>query len=323
MSFDPFADDSSSSTTPSSFQPLSQHLSGQGGDGAGGGGGRPVVHVLPSPSKSHYSALRMPASPSGTVRWSRSCQMLTPTATSPSGAPSSRDLKDRQPIRRWSSLSKLSSGADPSSTRASVHQYNPESQGSLDRGLLYGYRKEPRSVSTDLYLPLASSLRGYSVLQRSPGAAPCYWGKHSRATGLDSDLSLCSALSSPIKHGSLDMNFGVSPETKLALGAGRPFSPFGVPKLADSPLGHQADRDSPIQPAVRTQMWLTEQMEYSAKGEHGGEHGPTAGGGNGLTPWQGHPPDSGLNQVSRQGRRVEVEERKQLRFSFFSPFLYL
>ncbi|XP_026196693.1 centrosomal protein of 85 kDa-like isoform X2 [Anabas testudineus] len=289
---DSVEDDSSSSTTPLSFHPLSQHHSGQDDDGI------PVVHVAPSPASSPNTSFRIPASPSSAGRFSRSFQPLVPTV-SPLSAPSGLDMNDNQPIRRWSSLTKLSSGTDKSSTRTSGYQYTPGSQGSLDRGLRYGYRKEPLGSNVDLYLPLSSSMLCHSLLQRSPGAGPCYRYNHSsRSTGLS------SALSSPVKHSSLDMNYSALPEAELSLGSGQVYGLSLPVRQADSPLGHQADRGSPIQPAVRTQMWLTEQMEYKPKVEHGGELGQISGtgtegcGGEGPSPWQqGHQQEMGLNQM--------------------------
>ncbi|XP_041814402.1 centrosomal protein of 85 kDa-like isoform X2 [Chelmon rostratus] len=295
---DSVEDDSNSSTTPLSFQQLTQPHVGQDDDGI------PIVHVMPSPSSSPYTSLRMPALPSTTSHWSRSCQLPT-LAMSPLGAPSCLDMKDHQPIRRWSSLTKLSSGADKSSTRTSGSQYNPGSQGSLDRGLLYGYRKEPLSSNMDLYLPLSSSMICHSLLQRSPGAGPCYRYNHSsRTTGLETDLSLSSTLSSPVKHNSLDMTYSALTEAKLAQGGAQVHS-LSLPKQADSPLAHQTDRGSPIQTAVRTQMWLTEQMEYMPKVERGGKlgqintaTGTESCGADGLSPWQqGHQQEPGLNQM--------------------------
>ncbi|XP_070705414.1 centrosomal protein of 85 kDa-like isoform X2 [Pempheris klunzingeri] len=286
---DSMEDDSSSSTTPLSFQPLSQHHLGQDDDVI------PVVHVVPSPS---CTTLRMPASPSGSGRWRTPGQLLTPAA-SPPGAPRCVDVKDRQPIRRWSSLTKLSSGADRSSARTSGSQYSAGSQGSLDRGLLYGYRNKPLGSNVDLYLPLSSSFHCHNLLQRSPGAGPCYrYSPSSRSAALESDLSLSSALSSPVKHTSLDMGYSALPEAKLARGGGQAYG-SGFPKQGDSPLAHQADRGPPIQPAVRTQMWLTEQMEYRPKAERGGKVGQVSGpGGEGPSLWQQGPQqEPGLNQM--------------------------
>lgn len=258
---------------------------------------------MPTPASSPNTSFPVPASPSSTGRFSRSCQMLTP-AMSPLSAPSGLDMNDNQPIRRWSSLTKLSSGSDKSSSRTSGYQYSPGSQGSLDRGLRYGYRKEPLGSNVDLYLPLSSSMLCHSLLQRSPGAGPCYrYNPSSRSTGLETGLSLSSALSSPVKHSSLDMNYSALPEAKQSRGGGQIYG-LSLPRQADSPLGHQADRGSPIQPAVRTQMWLTEQMEYRPKAEHKSElahiSGPGAEGCGGDGPQlcqQGHQQESGLNQV--------------------------
>ncbi|XP_030261810.1 centrosomal protein of 85 kDa-like isoform X3 [Sparus aurata] len=295
---DSVEDDFSSSTMPSPSQPLSRNHLGKDDDGI------PIVHVMPSPSSSPYTSFRMPASPSSTSRWSRSCQLLTP-AMSPLGAPSCLDMKDHQPIRRSSSLNKLSSGADKSFNRTSGSQYNPDGQGSLDRSLRYGYRKEPLGSNLDLYLPLSSSLLCYSLLQRSPGSGPCYRYNHgSRSTGLETDLSPSSALSSPVKHNSLDMNCNALSDAQPPRGAGQVYSP-SLSKKTDSPLGHQTDRGSPIQTAIRTQMWLTEQMEYRPKVECGiklDQISPSAAtegcGADRLSAWQqGQQQKPGLNQM--------------------------
>ncbi|KAM6992302.1 centrosomal protein of 85 kDa-like [Tautogolabrus adspersus] len=299
---DSMEDDSSSSTTPLSFQPLSHTHLGPDEDGV------PTVHVLPSPSS---------ASPGSSSRWSRFCQPLTPGA-SPLSAPSCLDMKEQRPIRKWSSLTKLSSGADKSSTRTSGDSHNPDSRGSLDRGVLYGYRKEPRASNADLYLPLSSSSLGRTLLLRSPGAAPGYRYLHSsRSPGLETEQSISSALSSPAKHSSLDMSYSALPEAKLSQGGGQMFG-LSLPTQGDSLLGQQSDRSSPIQPAVRTQMWLTEQMEYRPKA---GKPGAEGGAGDGLSPWQQEP---GLNQSAlpvntlvklKEGllrqRELEIDRQKQ------------
>uniref|UniRef100_A0A8C9Z545 Centrosomal protein 85, like n=1 Tax=Sander lucioperca TaxID=283035 RepID=A0A8C9Z545_SANLU len=286
-----------------------------------------------SPSSSPYTSFRKPATPSNTGRWSRSCQRLT-SDMSPLGAPSCLDMKDHQPIRRWSSLTKLSSGAEKSSTRTSVDQYNPDSQGSLDRSLLYGYRKQPHGSNLDLYLPISSSLLCHTLLQRSPGAGPCYRYNHSsRSNGLETDLSLSSALSSSVKHNSLDMNYSALPEAKLVRGGAQVYG-LNLPNQANS-LGHRTERDSPIQPAVRTQMWLTDQMEYRPKVEVGGQPGQISatgtegcGSDGPLSCQQGHQQELGLNQMLigaslpvktlvkvKEGllrqRELEIERQKQ------------
>lgn len=203
-------DDSGSITTPLSFQPPTQHYFGQDNDSI------PTVHVKPSSSSLPYTSFIMPASQCKTSQWSRSCQLLMPVM-SPFGAPNFLDMKDTQPIRRWSSLTKLSSRADMSSTRISVNQYNPDSRGSLDRGLLYQYRQEALASSMDLNLPLSSSLLCHDWLQCSSGAKQCYGYNHSSvSTGLEKDLSLSSTLSSPLKHNSLDKDSSTFPDAKTA-----------------------------------------------------------------------------------------------------------
>ncbi|XP_061126077.1 centrosomal protein of 85 kDa-like [Syngnathus typhle] len=289
---DSVEDDSCSSTTPSSLQPLSRRHSSQE-DGFGGSAS--VVHAKPSPSTLSYAGLRTTTSSSSTAHRTKSCQ-LTPPTTSPLDAQITVDMQDQQPIRRWSSLTKLSSGVEKNSKKTSVHQHSADSHGSLDRGLLYGYRKEPRGLNRDLYLPLSSSLLCHSLLQRSPGAGPYYWSKHSSRSALETDLSLSSSLSSPSKHSSLDMNHSSLAEAKMPLGGSQVYG-LSLSKLADSALGHPVDRDSPIQPAVRTQMWLTEQMEYSSKVEHGGENAQMVGSETKICGGDGASHGQGMNQT--------------------------
>ncbi|XP_051908057.1 centrosomal protein of 85 kDa-like [Hippocampus zosterae] len=283
---DSVEDDSCSSTTPSSLRPLSRRHSSQED---GFGGGVPVVHVKPS-----CGSVRAASSPAGTARWANSCP-LSPASTSRTlAAQTGVDMQDQQPIRRWSSLTKLSSGVEKNSRKASVQHHSPGSHGSLDRGLLLGFRKEPRALNRDLYLPLSSSLLSHSLLQRSPGARPCDWSKPSSKSGLETDLSLSSTLSSPVKRGGLGTSCSSLTEAKLPLGGAQVYG-LGLSKLADSPLGHPVD--SPIQPAVRTQMWLTEQMEYSSKAERAGELGQGGGGEAKVCGGEGAALEQGINQM--------------------------
>ncbi|XP_029902753.1 centrosomal protein of 85 kDa-like isoform X2 [Myripristis murdjan] len=305
---DSVEDQSSSSTTPSSFQPLTQHRSGQGG---GVGGSLPTAHVMPSPSSSGSVKLSMPPSPSSTSPWSSSCQLLMP-ATSPLSAPGCLDMKDSWPIRRWSSLTRLSAGAEKSSARESGYRCNPDSHGSLDRGLLYGYRQDPLGSTVDPYLPSSSSSSvSQGLLLRSPGANPCYrYNLSAKSAGIDSSRS--SAMSSPMKPSSLDLNYSALPESRLSSGVGAG-SGLGLHSQRGLTLGHQAGGGSPIQPAVRTQMWLSEQMEYRPGLELGGGLGRTSGteaegcGGSGLLSWQQEP-----QQRERERLRHEAELNQML-----------
>ncbi|KAM4521749.1 centrosomal protein of 85 kDa-like isoform 2-T2 [Odontesthes bonariensis] len=285
---DSVEDDSGSSTTPLSFQPLPlHHLSHDDHD-------TPGVPVMSSSSSSPGNCFRVPASLHSTGRWSRSCHFPMP-ATSPVGAPNCLDMRDHPPIRRCSSFTKLSSGVDKNPKRTSDGcQYNPDAQGSLDRSLLSAYRKEWLGSNKELYLPLCSSLICNSLLQRSPGASPGYrYNRSTRLTALETELFPSSTHSSPIKHNTLNMNYSATPEAKAAGGGGQAHGRSSS-KPADSPLAQKAERCSPIQPAVRTQMWLTEQMEYRPRMEHRKEAGPEGCGVEGLSPRQ---QEQDLNQI--------------------------
>ncbi|KAK3542199.1 hypothetical protein QTP86_018491 [Hemibagrus guttatus] len=164
-------EDHSSSSGTLSFQPLRSQ------------GSIPTAHVMPSPSSSKLSVTQsVPSSP-----WNSS-QLSSPVS-------SPLDMKDPRPVRRWSSLTRLS--GQEKSGRTSCH---PDAHGSLDRSLL-------------------------------------------------------RADSSPLKPSTLDLSYSALPESRASLVMPRGHS-----------LGHQAVGGSPIQPSVRTQMWLSEQMEFRPEG---------------------------------------------------------
>ncbi|XP_060772400.1 centrosomal protein of 85 kDa-like isoform X2 [Neoarius graeffei] len=165
-------EDHSSSSGTLSFQPLRSQ------------GSIPTAHVMPSPSSSKLSAQSVPGSP-----WNSS-QLSSPIS-------SPLDMKDPRPMRRWSSLTRLSGQEKNGKT-----SYHPDAHGSLDRGLL-----------------------------------------HARPD------------SSPLKPSTLDLSYSALPESRTSLVMPRGHS-----------LGHQAVGGSPIQPSVRTQMWLSEQMEFRPEG---------------------------------------------------------
>ncbi|XP_043961625.1 centrosomal protein of 85 kDa-like isoform X1 [Gambusia affinis] len=240
---DSLEDDSCSSATPLSSLLLSQHNLNQEEDGV------PSALAMSSASSLPRILLKM---------------------ASPSHSSSSLDMKVHQPIRRSSSFTKLSSGVDKSSTKTSNFCYSPGAEGSLDRGVLYGYRKKRRDSNINLYLPLSSSMNCSNFLLRSPGAEPSYRYKHSnRSTGLKSDLSPSSSHSSPVKYSLSCSSFH---ETKDS-GKGQQICGLQSSSWGDWPVAENPDRGMPIQPAVRTQMWLTQQMEYRPKLESGNEPG--------------------------------------------------
>nr|XP_046147504.1 centrosomal protein of 85 kDa-like isoform X1 [Oncorhynchus gorbuscha] len=271
------AEDQSGSSTTLSFQPLCSQ------------GSLPTAHVMPSPSSG--SKLSTVLSPGGSP-WS-SCQLPSPlnspldmkdprpvspwsSCQLPSPLDSPLDMKDPRPVRRWSSLTRLS--VQEKSSPVGRAAYRPDPHGSLDRGMLYGYMQDPLRP-TEPYLSQGLHLR-------SPGAEARY--KYPLSTKTESH----SACSSPLKPNTLDLTYSALPETK------HPGVGLTVPSQRGLPLGHQAVGGSPIQPAVRTQMWLSEQMEYRPPGP-----GTELCGG--LSAWQ-------QEQQQRERLRQEAELNQKL-----------
>ncbi|XP_030627796.1 centrosomal protein of 85 kDa-like [Chanos chanos] len=241
-------EDHSSSSGALSFQPVCPQ------------GTIPTAHVMPSPASSKLSMPSTPGSP-----WS-SCQL-------PSPLDSPLDMKDPRPIRRWSSLTRLS-GQDKTSISGRP-SHRPDPHGSLDRGLLYGYRHDP--LNTDSFF--SQGLHKPSTNSES---------RRKYDLGSNNTLSKTdSSCSSPLKPSTLDLTYSALPESKL------PVTGLLVAGQRTSTLGHQAMGGSPIQPAVRTQMWLSEQMEYRP--------GPE---GCGLSSWQ--------QEQHRERLRLEAELAQML-----------
>lgn len=93
-----------------------------------------------------------------------------------------------------------------------------------------------------------SSLTRLSGQEKS-GRTSCHPDAHG---SLDRSLLHARAdSSSPLKPSTLDLSYSDLPESRASLMTPRGHS-----------LGHQAVGGSPIQPSVRTQMWLSEQMEF-------------------------------------------------------------
>nr|XP_683028.4 centrosomal protein of 85 kDa-like isoform X2 [Danio rerio] len=207
-------EDHSSSSGTLSFLPLRPH------------GPIPTAHVMPSPSNSKLSAPSAPSSP-----WSSSCQLPSPLDIP-------LDMKDPRPVRRWSSLTRLTAQEKPSPTNRPSHRTDPH--GSLDRGVLYGYRHDPQY--SDGFI--SENLLKLSTNKYDLGSS----------NTLGKSDSCCS---SPLKPSTLDLSFSALPESKTP-----PVGLATTGQRGSSSLRQQAVGGSPIQPAVRTQMWLSEQMEY-------------------------------------------------------------
>uniref|UniRef100_A0A672Q3F2 Centrosomal protein 85 like n=1 Tax=Sinocyclocheilus grahami TaxID=75366 RepID=A0A672Q3F2_SINGR len=209
-------EDHSSSSGTLSFQPLRSQ------------GPIPTAHVMPSPSSSKLSVPSAPTSP-----WS-SCQL-------PSPLDSPLDMKDPRPVRRWSSLTRLT--GQEKSTPPGRPSYRMDPHGSLDRGVLYGYRQDP--LYSDGFL-------SESLHKLSTNSDFTKYDLGSSNTLGKTD----SSCSSPLKPSTLDLTYSALPESKT------PTIGLAGPGQRGPTLRHQTVGGSPIQPAVRTQMWLSEQMEY-------------------------------------------------------------
>uniref|UniRef100_A0A8C2F853 Centrosomal protein 85, like n=1 Tax=Cyprinus carpio TaxID=7962 RepID=A0A8C2F853_CYPCA len=209
-------EDHSSSSGTLSFQPLRSQ------------GPIPTAHVMPSPSSSKLGVPSAPTSP-----WS-SCQL-------PSPLDSPLDMKDPRPVRRWSSLTRLT--GQEKSAPSGRPSYRMDPHGSLDRGVLYGYRQDP--LYSDGFL-------SESLHKLSTNSDFTKYDLGSSNTLGKTD----SSCSSPLKPSTLDLSYSALPESKT------PTMGLAVPGQRGPTLRHQAVGGSPIQPAVRTQMWLSEQMEY-------------------------------------------------------------
>ncbi|KAL0164992.1 hypothetical protein M9458_040745, partial [Cirrhinus mrigala] len=205
----------SSSSGTLSFQPLRSQ------------GPIPTAHVMPSPSSSKLSAPSAPTSP-----WS-SCQL-------PSPLDSPLDMKDPRPVRRWSSLTRLT--GQEKSTPSGRPPYRMDPHGSLDRGVLYGYRQDP--LYTDGFL-------SESLHKLSTNSDFTKYDLGSSNTLGKTD----SSCSSPLKPSTLDLTYSALPESKT------PTVALAGPGQRGPTLRHQAVGGSPIQPAVRTQITGPDQRD--------------------------------------------------------------
>ncbi|KPP71397.1 centrosomal protein of 85 kDa-like [Scleropages formosus] len=214
---------------------------------------------MPSPSSSKLDAS------SSRGPWS------TSQPTTPVNGP--LDMKDPRPVRRWSSLTRLA-GSEKTSMRGVIGS-RVEAHGSLDRGLQYSSRLGSLQHSLETFR-LDSSPGSHTF---SPGAESCY--------RYEPSATLESGVTSPLKPSTLDLTFSALPESRT------PVTPLHTPGQRSTSLGHKSVGGSPIQPAVRTQMWLSEQM-HSNPVEYRSGQDPCGG-----SPW--------LQEQQRERLRQEAE----------------
>ncbi|NXI43117.1 CE85L protein, partial [Galbula dea] len=221
-------EDHSTSSGTSSFQPSRSLLS------------IPTAHVMPSSASSslarHREAFRSDGS-----RWSTSF-VRSAGGRSQGALDKSLDMKDARPVRKWSSLSKLSS---PNTFSQDGSSHSVDSRASEDKALSPQLRTNGPSCLHD-------SMELLKIEDRETGK------KRSSLPDCKYKFETCSkddfVSDSSSRRLALDLTYSALPETKPAEGS---CDAFGQRYAT---LGQQAVSGAPIQPAVRTQMWLKEQL---------------------------------------------------------------
>ncbi|VTJ76007.1 Hypothetical predicted protein [Marmota monax] len=248
-------EDHSTSSGPLSFKPSRSLVT------------LPTAHVMPSNSSASISKHRESLTSDGS-KWSTSfIQTLGDHSTGEQD--SSLDMKDFRPLRKWSSLSRLTA-PENCSQGSTVHKEE----------LRNGLEKTGRGKT------LTSQLRtiGPSCLHDSMEMLKLEDKEinKKRSSTLDCKYKFesCSkdnfrASSSALKRQTLDMTYSALPESKPIMTSSEAFE---SPKYLM--LGQQAASGVPIQPSVRTQMWLTEQLRTNPL------EGRTTEDSYNLAPWQ-------------------------------------
>ncbi|KAL1770035.1 centrosomal protein of 85 kDa-like isoform X1 [Sigmodon hispidus] len=227
----------------------------------------PTAHVMPSNSSASVSKHRdSPASDSS--KWSTS--LLQTVGDQRRGEQdSSLDMKDLRPLRKWSSLSKLPA---PENCKQSGTVYTEELRSNLEKtgkgkAFLSHIRTFGPSCLHDSMEML--KLEDKDVNKKRSSTLDC---KYKFESYNKEDMR---STSSALRRQTLDMTYSALPESKPIVTG---------PEAFESPkylmLGQQAVGGVPIQPSVRTQMWLTEQLRTNPL------EGRTTEDSCSLAPWQ-------------------------------------
>ncbi|XP_072499248.1 centrosomal protein of 85 kDa-like isoform X1 [Notamacropus eugenii] len=206
----------------------------------------PTAHVMPSHSNSSVSKHREALTSDGS-KWN-SGFMQTMGNRNRGELESSLDMKDiRRPIRKWSSLSKLNL-PDNCSQDGSVR--SEESRSSLDkserdRTLIAQLRANGPSCLHDSMEMLRLEDKEMKKIRSSP--LDC---KYKFESCSKEDLGISPAH----RRHALDKTYSALPESKSSIASSEPYEQKYLM------LGQQAVGGIPIQPSVRTQMWLTDQL---------------------------------------------------------------
>ncbi|XP_053137128.1 centrosomal protein of 85 kDa-like isoform X2 [Hemicordylus capensis] len=247
-------EDHSTSSGTSSFKPSRSLVS------------IPTAHVMPSNASSslskHRELLKTDSS-----KWNTS--LLRSAGSRHQGMlDSSLDMKDLRPVRKWSSLSKLSM---PIACNPDGSVYSAECRPSMDK------MGRDKTVSPPLRINGTSCLHNSMELLKIEDKE---MGKKRNST-LECKYKFESCSKDDLgvpdpsnRRHALDMTYSALPESKPAT------SNCEVFRQGYITLGSQAVSGIPIQPSERTQRWLTEQLQTNPPDPRSSEEAY------GLPPWQ-------------------------------------
>ncbi|KFQ94599.1 Centrosomal protein of 85 kDa-like, partial [Nipponia nippon] len=221
-------EDHSTSSGTSSFKPSRSLVS------------IPTAHVMPSNASSSLSKHREAFKSDGS-KWSTSF-VRSGGGRNQGALDTSLDMKDARPVRKWSSLSKLSS---PNTFSQDGSSHSVDSRASTDKAVSPQLRTNGPSCLHD-------SMELLKIEDKEMGK------KRSSLLDCKYKFETCSkddfASDSSSRRHALDLTYSALPESKPTAASCEAFG------QRYATLGQQAVSGAPIQPAVRTQMWLKEQL---------------------------------------------------------------
>uniref|UniRef100_A0A2K5EKU1 Centrosomal protein 85 like n=2 Tax=Aotus nancymaae TaxID=37293 RepID=A0A2K5EKU1_AOTNA len=227
----------------------------------------PTTHVMPSNSSASISKLRESLTPDGS-KWSTSL-MQTLGKHSRGEQDSSLDMKDFRPLRKWSSLSKLT--APDNCVQGSTVRREESRNGLEKTGRAKALISQLRTVGPSCLHDSTEMLKleDKDINKKRSSTLDC---KYKFESCSKEDFR---ASSSSLRRQTVDMTYSALPESKPIMTNSEAFEP---PKYLM--LGQQSVGGVPIQPSVRTQMWLTEQLRTNPL------EGRTTEDSYSLAPWQ-------------------------------------
>lgn len=200
----------------------------------------PTAHVMPSNASSSLPRHRE-AFKSDSSKWSTNF-VRSGGGRNQSGLDSSLDMKDVRPVRKWSSLSKLTS---PNTFSQDGSSHSVDSGASADKAVSPQLRTNGASCLHDSMELL--KIEDREMGKKRSSLLDC---KYKFETCSRDDFgSDCSS-----RRHALDLTYSALPESMPMAATCEAFG------QRYATLGQQAVSGAPIQPAVRTQMWLKEQL---------------------------------------------------------------